>query len=151
QLIEYINPALCALPADHIALRCNQLTTAQQWHQALLAHAELISDKQINGRPIKIFRLAQPLTVGHWMIDYVELPYPSANYYPVEDWEHIELVTGGEASQFTERLSQLLPTQERLTALGITQKYSQPYGNNETLANPTVAFSRDGITVKLHP
>ena len=39
----------------------------------------LLSESMINGRPICLFDLSQPLAVGPWQIDCVELPYPGRN------------------------------------------------------------------------
>ncbi|WP_273876845.1 VOC family protein, partial [Serratia marcescens] len=50
----------------------------------------------INGRPICLFDLQQPLAVGPWRIDCVELPYPGEKRYPHEGWEHVELVLSGD-------------------------------------------------------
>ena len=35
-----------------------------------------------------MFDLNQPLRVGPWLIDCVELPYPGEKRYPHEGWEH---------------------------------------------------------------
>lgn len=70
---------LAAFTADHISLRCHQNATAERWRQGLMQCGTLLSESMINGRPICLFDLSQPLAVGPWQIDCVELPYPGRN------------------------------------------------------------------------
>ncbi|MFQ6371737.1 VOC family protein [Shewanella sp. YIC-542] len=141
---------------DHVALRVNSLAAAERLQQAFLQHATLLSDKQINGRPILIFHLHQPLMLGQYRIPCVELPYPKDKTYPNEGWEHIELVLPCAASD-CETLQQALQTAiPTLCATlqqhpDITLKYSSPAGKDERLANPTLAFKWQGLCIKVHP
>lgn len=70
---------LSSFTADHISLRCHQNATAERWRQGLMQCGTLLSESMINGRPICLFDLQQPLAVGPWRIDCVELPYPGRN------------------------------------------------------------------------
>ena len=70
------------LAIDHIALRVNDLDTATRWQQALAADAELLSDNQINGRPIYLYQLPQPLFILNQAVNIVELPFPNQKRYP---------------------------------------------------------------------
>lgn len=55
---------LAAFTADHISLRCHQNATAERWRQGLMQCGRLLSESMINGRPICLFDLSQPLAVA---------------------------------------------------------------------------------------
>lgn len=143
-----------SLVCDHAALRVNDLTTAQalltQWQEK----GEVISDSMINGRPIYIIALDEPLLLGDWKIDCVELPFPGKPY-PQQGWEHIELVLPGNAATMVE-LEQVLNTMNPNIALvlaanpAINVKRSAPHVEGEILANPTIAFKLNNICIKVH-
>ncbi|MGL5007739.1 MAG: VOC family protein [Plesiomonas sp.] len=149
-------------PADHIAVRCHSQETAARWHQGLLQAGEMLSQKNINGRPICLFALHQPLSVGPWVIDCIELPYPSEKHYLHEGWEHIELVVSVNAETITEMESAALHAIPSLSTwmstasitseiATVRYKASMPQAEDEQRTNPTLAFSRNGITLKIHP
>ena len=150
------------LECDHVALRVNSVASADALRQAFCQLGHIISDNQINGRCILIIELNTPLTLGEFSIPCVELPYPSDKLYPQEGWEHIELVIPSQA-QDCEILSQdlrlLCP---RLTPLlsgeplsdpsePVHIKMSSPKGEQERLANPTIAFKYQDVCIKVHP
>ncbi len=67
---------IAPLNADHISLRCHQNTTAERWRRGFEQCGELLSENMINGRPICLFKLHEPLCVAHWQFTVVELPWP---------------------------------------------------------------------------
>lgn len=73
-LAERLGLELAPLDADHISLRCHQNTTAERWRQGLERCGTLLSENIINGRPICLFKLAEPICVAHWRFTVVELP-----------------------------------------------------------------------------
>jgi len=72
------------LNADHISLRCHQNATAERWRRGFEQCGELLSENLINGRPICLFTLSQPVQVAHWAFTVVELPWPGEKRYPHE-------------------------------------------------------------------
>ncbi len=136
--------------ADHISVRCHQNTTAERWREGLQRCGHLLSEKMINGRPICLFTLNEPLQVGEWKIECVELPYPGEKRYPKEGWEHIELVlpVGHEALHQT---ALELLSDDVLLDRSIKLKFSHPKGEGERLPNPTLAVTDGTVTVKFHP
>ncbi|MGG7667557.1 VOC family protein [Yersinia sp. J1] len=147
---QRLNLDLSQFTADHISLRCHQAATADRWRSGLLQCGSLMSENLINGRPICLFDLALPLSVGPWGIDCVELPYPGNKRYPHEGWEHIELVLAGTPETLYSRALSLLPAESDLPE-GVTFKFSSPKGEAERLANPTLVVSNGAITIKFHP
>lgn len=136
--------------ADHISVRCYQQATAERWKSGLIRCGELISEKNINGRPICLFSLNQPLQIGSWLIDCVELPYPGDKLYPKEGWEHVEWVIPEESENFHQTALALLSDQILLMPQ-LKLKFSNPKSEGEQLPNPTLAITDDGITIKFHP
>ena len=59
------------------------------------------------------------------------------------------------APQFVEEVKAAFPQLEAnwdsLAEKGIKVKLSSPQGEGERLANPTVAFKKNGVCIKLHP
>ncbi|MCS6209096.1 VOC family protein [Shewanella baltica] len=176
-LLETLGLADKALVCDHVALRVNSIASADALKDAFSRIGKIISDNIINGRTILIIELDTPLTLGQFSIACVELPYPSDKVYPQEGWEHIELVIDSKAKDcdtlsqdllaLCPKLSALLPSEQAaepvlsrspdlssqgLASLaGIKIKMSSPKGDKERLANPTIAFKRDGVCIKVHP
>ncbi|MEE4410677.1 MULTISPECIES: VOC family protein [unclassified Serratia (in: enterobacteria)] len=150
QFAEKLHLDLSQFSADHISVRCHQNTTAERWRQGLLQCGSLLSETTINGRPICLFDLTQPLQVGPWLIDCVELPYPGDKRYPHEGWEHVELVLSGDPASLYARALSHLPD-EALLAPWIKLKQSSPRGESERLPNPTLAITDGSVTIKFHP
>jgi len=145
-----------ALDCDHSALRVNDMQSAQLLADEFSQHGEIISNNMINGRPILIIKLTRPLMLGTTPIECVELPFPSDKTYPIEGWEHVELVLPSNAKTCAELANELITKVPQLAQViagktAIKVKQSSPKGNNERLANPTIAFKANGICVKVHP
>lgn len=113
------------LTADHISLRCHQNVTAERWRRGFEQCGELLSENMINGRPICLFKLHEPLQVAHWQFSIVELPWPGEKRYPHEGWEHIEIVLPGDPETLNARALALL-SDEGLSLPGISVKTSSP-------------------------
>lgn len=150
QLADKLALDLTQFEADHIALRCNQNTTAERWKTELLTVGSLLSENNINGRPICLFSLNEKITVGPWAIDCIELPWPGQRFYPREGWEHVELVLGGDPQTLHPRALACL-SDRALASPHIKLKFSQPGSDRERLANPTLAVSDGETTIKFHP
>lgn len=138
------------LDADHISLRCHQNATAERWRQGLEQCGALLSENIINGRPICLFKLHQPVCVAHWQFSVVELPWPGEKRYPHEGWEHIEIVLPGEPETLNARALSLL-SDEGLSLPGVVVKTSSPQSEGERLPNPTLAVTDGNVTLKFHP
>ncbi|MPY26572.1 VOC family protein [Shewanella psychropiezotolerans] len=144
------------LACDHTALRVNTVEAAEALSVYFQRQGKVISNNIINGRPILIFELNTPLIMGQMKIDCVELPYPGNKQYPIEGWEHIELVLACTATTCDELKQQLLDMAPQLAPVlsgqsAIKVKMSSPQGEHERLANPTIAFKKDDICIKIHP
>lgn len=149
-LADKVDLSLNDFHCDHISVRCHLLATAERWRQGFMKCGDLLSDKEINGRPICLFSLKQPLLVVGKEIDCVELPYPGKTIYANEEWEHIELVIPCEANVLHQRALALL-SDRGLMRPDVKVKCSNPKGDKETLLNPTLAITDGIVTIKFHP
>lgn len=148
------------LEIDHTALRVNHREAAEQLSRQFAQDGTIISRNIINGRPIEVIELNTPLIFGQQYIQCVELPYPTEKRYPIEGWEHIELVLDCGAKtcdELVEALAERVPSITQIIddaqqGLGdIKIKLSSPKGEHERLPNPTIAFKRGNLCVKVHP
>ncbi|HFQ5383415.1 VOC family protein [Vibrio vulnificus] len=158
-LADLLQLDLSFAQADHIAMRVNENQTAQLSQQMWSEQGKVISQANINGRPIIVIEFDTPLTSRGWKIECLELPYPAeGKAYPQEGWEHVEFVVPSHAQTAEDYLADLKHTYpafgaqfSKLEELGVKVKLSSPKGEGERLNNPTVAFKYQGICIKLHP
>ncbi|MDS1832059.1 VOC family protein [Vibrio vulnificus] len=158
-LADLLQLDLSFAQADHIALRVNENQTAQLSQQMWSEQGKVISQANINGRPIIVIEFDASLASRGWKIECLELPYPAeGKAYPQEGWEHVEFVVPSHAQTAEDYLADLKHTYpafgaqfSKLEELGVKVKLSSPKGEGERLNNPTVAFKYQGICIKLHP
>lgn len=158
QIAEIAGLDLTQFEIDHLAVRMNSAEKAVQWQEMLSAHATLLKESEVNGRPISLFELAQPLHFCGQAVSIIELPFPKGKIYPVEGWEHCELVVPFRDNESVEQWVERLEHQfgfSRNSQLKV--KISQPIVAGERLANPTIALSLKDETnqnyccLKVHP
>ncbi|MGF1724145.1 VOC family protein [Photobacterium nomapromontoriensis] len=157
-LASELGLTLADYQADHIALRVNDWELAEQLHLAWLAYGDEWSNNTINGRPIVVIGFHQPLQIGAWTIEALELPYPGDKQYPHEGWEHVEFVIPSQVTEtdalkvvLNDTFPALAMKWDGFTEQGVKVKASCPSGDKERLANPTYAFKKNGVCIKLHP
>lgn len=183
EIAEIVGIDLAEFEIDHLAVRVNTAERAEAWKAVLLAaepnvgedrcvrpqtpseywadtsvrpYADLLKESLVNGRPIALLDLHQPLTFCDQAVSVIELPFPKDKIYPTEGWEHIEIVVpmlaGERVEQWVERLYKRWSLAENLQ---IVCKVSEPKVEGERLPNPSIAISLRGsinhCTLKLHP
>ena len=143
---------------DHLAVRMNSDEVAHQWKAMLLTGSTLLKESEVNGRPIGLFTLNQPLHFCGQAVSVIELPFPKSQSYPEEGWEHIELVIPMQENENVEQLCKRVDSQFFLqNNPELKIKISQPQAEGERLPNPSVAISLRNATyqnfccLKLHP
>lgn len=158
QIAEVAGIDLSLYQIDHLAVRMNQIDTAEKWKGLLLDKATLLKESIVNGRPIGLFTLDQAVKFCRQNVKIVELPFPKDKIYPEEGWEHIEIVfpflVGETVEQWIERSLSYFNLLEN-SALKV--KVSQPQVAGEQLPNPSIAITLRNVTfcntccLKLHP
>lgn len=181
EIAEIVGIDLAEFEIDHLAVRVNTAERAEMWKSVLLGndtvgagfiparhldvtggcktrpYADLLKESLVNGRPIALLDLHQPLTFCNQAVSIIELPFPKDKIYPSEGWEHIEIVVPMLAEetveQWTERLCKRWALRENLQ---IKLKISEPKVAGERLPNPSIAISltdktrNNHCTIKLH-
>lgn len=77
---------------DHV---CYRVATAAEYEERKAywnAHAELLHEAMVNGRPIAAYRLREPIRFRERVIPLLELPFPKPGSPYVTGWEHAEFV-----------------------------------------------------------
>lgn len=143
---------------DHLAVRMNSDEVAHQWKAILLTGSTLLKESEVNGRPIGLFTLNQPLHFFGQAVSVIELPFPKGKSYPEEGWEHIEIVIPMHENESVEQWCKRVDSQFFLqNNPELKIKISQPQAEGERLPNPSVAISLRNATyqnfccLKLHP
>jgi uncharacterized protein len=119
---------------DHMAYRVPSLERYDQKKGELAAVSALVGESPVNGRPIAVFRLHDPVQYEQWRIDAVEVLAPKAGTLPAEGLEHIELVLYDDKDVFL-------------------QKYADKQFDLKAAdrgVNPEIKFQLPHYTVKFH-
>ncbi|WP_032855169.1 VOC family protein [Pasteurella dagmatis] len=158
QLSKAMGLSLENYEIDHLALRVNSEEKAKYWLTLLLKYGTILSDNVVNGRIIYLIKLNQPFIFTGQSVDIIELPFPKNNqYYPIESWEHIEVVMPFLANEsvenWVERINQLF-LWNKIDNLKV--KVSEPKVEGEQLPNPSIAVSfwdkaQNHTCIKVHP
>ncbi|HSW66494.1 MAG TPA: VOC family protein [Bacillota bacterium] len=120
---------------DHLCYRTSSLDNYQQKKQQLGTVGELLGETPVNGRPIAVFRLHQPILFKTWRIDAVELPAPKPGQETSEGLQHIEFV--------------LYDSKEAFLAKHTGKQFDLSAA--ERGINPEIAYRfDDGLGVKFH-
>lgn len=158
QIAQIAGIELSHYEIDHIAVRMNQTETAEQWKALLLSEATLLKESLVNGRPIALLNLRQPISLCGQNVKIVELPFPKDKIYQEEGWEHIEIIfpmlENESVEQWVTRSLRHFKLKENAE---LKLKISQPEVNGESLPNPSIAISVKSkiycnyYCIKLHP
>ncbi|MDH2924768.1 hypothetical protein EV693_11517 [Nicoletella semolina] len=158
QIAQLAQINLSLFEIDHLAVRMNNTQTAEHWYKMLLNNSTLLKQSEVNGRPIALFSLHEPLPFCHQAISVIELPFPKSKTYPKEGWEHCEIVVPFLTNETVEQWIVRLTTTYQLTDhTDLNIKISQPQVAGERLPNPSIAISlknktsQNNCCLKLHP
>lgn len=158
QISDIIGINLSEFEIDHLAVRMNSNETAEQWRNLLLSEGQLLKESDVNGRPIALINLNNSIEFCAQQINIIELPFPKDKIYPIEGWEHVELVVPVQQNESVETwIERLFKRWNLVENLQIKIKISEPKVAGERLPNPSIAISlRDKnlnnfCTLKLHP
>jgi predicted metalloenzyme YecM len=139
------------LRADHAGVRFKDKASVDLLRMELLEQGSLISSASVNGREIFLFELDEPISIAHWTISCIELPYPKPDHAYADGWEHIEFVIPSAATNIAAFRKDFQAMFPNIRKEG-TYKESLPDAQGDQRPNPTIVLSKSpGITVKFHP
>ena len=119
---------------DHIAIRTE---TLEEYVRVLENGRELgkdLGETEVEGRPITIIELREPLESGGWIINFLEIVAPKASSPYPSGLEHAEFVTNGQLSSFEAKHTDLNFIRNAM----------------HRKLNPELKFREHGISVKFH-
>ncbi|MGR3808357.1 VOC family protein [Pasteurella testudinis] len=157
QLAGAIGLDLAVSEIDHLALRVNTFEQGEKWLAALLKCGRLLSENTVNGRPIYLVTLSQPLFFAGQAVSIIELPLPKNKRYPQQGWEHIEVVMPFLAkespNEWLERVIRQFSLNENPQ---LRVKVDEPKVAGERLCNLSIAMTFidnvENLTcIKFHP
>lgn len=97
-----------AYPIDHICYRVHSLARYDFLREKLKQYGSVLTEKEINGRPITVFRLNAPFVFKEQKIDILELPAPKEESPYREGFEHIEMVIDLDFQAFQDKYNHLI-------------------------------------------
>lgn len=157
QLAAVMKVNLADYQIDHLALRANTEEKAKNWLTELLKCGRILSDNIVNGRPIYLIELDEPVDFIGQPVDVIELPFPKNKQYPQETWEHIEIVMPFLSHESVEDwINRICNTFLWKELTQLTMKMSEPKVEGEQLPNPSIAVSfvdktENHVCIKVHP
>ncbi|KYQ91530.1 dihydroxybiphenyl dioxygenase domain-containing protein [Tieghemostelium lacteum] len=77
---------------DHLCYRVTSEAMYQQKKIELSKVGDLLTETMINGRPISVFKLNNPIQYQNRLIPAIELPCPKPISHHVQGLEHMEMV-----------------------------------------------------------
>jgi D-alanyl-D-alanine dipeptidase len=96
-----------AMFLDHLCYRVQTLSEYHEMKEKLSAYGKLLTEEEINGRPIASFKLTEPLTYLDRKIPLIELPAPKANSFHSKGLEHAEFVIMESFEDFQKKYPQI--------------------------------------------
>lgn len=122
---------------DHVCYRVSTPESYEVWKSALSPERgfSLFHESEVNGRPIAIFKLANPFSAGHQFVDVLELPAPRPGRFYSEGFEHVELVADGHFDKLITRYAHL----------------SFDRSGIQKVHNPELGLRLGDIRIKFHP
>lgn len=77
---------------DHLCYRVSELARYHEMKTFLASCGELLTESDVNGRPISTFRMHEPFIASGRHVELLELPAPKPSKPTPEGFEHIEVV-----------------------------------------------------------
>ena len=143
-----------ALQMDHICVRTSSVEQTEHIHNSLELVGSTISTAEVGGRLIHIIQLTEPVQVGHWETNAVELPYPKQNRPYTDGWEHVEFVLPGTENTMTDVRGVFDSLFPHLVQSRFVEQYQrkddEPKASGDQLPNPTIGIKAAGIGIKFH-
>lgn len=109
QEISAVGVDVSAFQMDHVCYRVADMGRYEELKHAWGRYVEGFEsyESEVNGRPISVFVLMHPPTIGGRLIPVIELPAPKAGAAYPEGWEHAEFVIEEPFEAFMERYPML--------------------------------------------
>lgn len=121
---------------DHICYRVSTLEEYTTKKNELLALGILLTEADVNGRPIATFKLNNPINYNSRLIELIELPAPKKNTNYTSGLEHVEFVIDEGLNYWIEKYPNI--------------DFEKSGMNKELNPEIKISINKD-ISVKFHP
>jgi predicted metalloenzyme YecM len=119
---------------DHLCYRTESLERYQQVVEQFSTLGKNMGEVEVQGRPISVVALDEPLQTGGWTIPFLEIASPKAGSPYPEGLEHAEFVTVKLLEDFAAQHAELTFITDAM----------------DRVINPELKYREDGISVKFH-
>lgn len=119
---------------DHMCYRVSSLEAYATKKQELATVGKLLSEAQIGGRPIAVYRFNEPICYRNWRIDAIEIPAPKDGVETAEGLEHVEFVLYDDMPTFLEKYAD--------------KQFDLQSANRDI--NPEIGYKLPSCNVKFH-
>lgn len=138
----------------HTCVRIKSSDNVTELKENVSQIGKIISSAIVNGREILIIQLDNPLTVGNWAVNGIELPYPKQNHSYEDGLEHVEFVFPDVENTMNAVREKVLETIKNVSIEELKQKCSysedEPQAEGDQKPNPTISLKVDGVGIKFH-
>lgn len=133
-VLDTIGIDVSGFELDHFCYRVETAERYEELKEMFGEYGKLLSEKEINGRPISSFKLSDPVVYGERSISVLELPYPKEGS-PYKEWlEHVEFVIDKSFEEFMNQYTDI-----DFDKKAIDKKI-----------NPDIGIDYDWVRVKFH-
>ncbi len=122
------------LELDHLCFRTETREDYSYFKEKLFEIGRFISEVEIAGRPIALYKLSSPIIVDNREIYFIELPAPKKESSFLNGWEHAEFVIKDNFEDFMKKYPAV--------------KFD--LGDISKPTNPDIKIKYDGFCVKFH-
>ncbi|MGZ3826636.1 MAG: VOC family protein [Bdellovibrio sp.] len=105
--LNFLGLSTVDLKCDHLCFRVETESQYEEYKLFLNNQATLLTESQVNGRPISTFSLKDPFKVGDQVVLLVELPSPKKGAEYKLGFEHAEFIIKESFGSFSRRFPQL--------------------------------------------
>lgn len=119
---------------DHLCYRTETLDEYRAVLTELKPLGRSLGEVMVQGRPIDIIALDEPIQTNGWTVDFLEIAAPKASSPYPSGLEHAEFVTGGLLTDFHARHAELEFITDAM----------------QRVINPELKYRKNGISVKFH-
>tara|TARA_B110001454_G_scaffold219201_1_gene251913 strand:- start:56814 stop:57848 length:1035 start_codon:yes stop_codon:yes gene_type:complete len=92
---------------DHLCFRSESIDEYEAYRDVFSALGELLTEMNVNGRPIATFELHTPIQYKQWLIKLIELPAPKKGKSVTTGFEHFEIVVDRSLEQLAKQYAKL--------------------------------------------
>lgn len=92
---------------DHLCFRVETAEEYEAYRDSFSGLGDLLTEMNVNGRPIATFELHTPVHYKNWLIKLIELPAPKKGKVVKTGFEHLEIVVDVDLEELSRRYANI--------------------------------------------